>query len=156
MVSECTFHPLSEQFPVGLMMRPKNVGVAHLRAFSVHGGHQGGTGGSKGKTLHAMSQDTNTHYRFTRVVFFGPSYSSGKAQSTRTVDAPLTQMDGRHVFNAVSGTDTWTLRERSEAPSQVKEQVSHSSETRKLSMFLTRRSKSFRKDILLSESMSNS
>ena len=33
MVSECTFHPLPEQFPVGLMMRLKNVGVAHLRAF---------------------------------------------------------------------------------------------------------------------------
>ena len=31
--SECTCHPLSERLLVGVMMRPKNGGVAHLRAF---------------------------------------------------------------------------------------------------------------------------
>ena len=52
------------------MMLPKSVGVAHLRTFRNHWtrtrGHQGGTGGSKGKTLQGMSQETNTHYHFTR------------------------------------------------------------------------------------------
>ena len=91
-----------------------------------------------------------------RTALHRASKTATRAQPTRTVDAPLTQMDGRNVFDAVSGTDTWTLRERSKPPSRVKEQVSHSSETRKLSMFLSRRSRNFRKDILLSASMSNS
>ena len=118
-------------------------------------GHHSVPRGSSSSQSPCLCQRRRTAAR-SRTALHRASKTATRAQPTRTVDAPLTQMDGRHVFDAVSGTDTQTLRERSEPPSRVKEQVSHSSETRKLSMFFSRRSMSFRQDILLSASMGNS